>query len=188
MLTPLEALWPPIALSTAIVFVLSYMMWMVFPHHRSDWQPSPDEDGVMDMLRAKEHTGRQYTFPHCASPEQMKDPVWIEKYNRGPKGFLVLFPDGKLNIGKSMVISIVFNVFVLTLVAYVAGMVTAPGAEGMHVFRLVATVAFLGFSTALGWAPIWFARTWSSILKEMFDGLIYALATGAIFLWLWPAA
>ena len=187
MLTPLASLWLPILLSTVAVFVLSFMMWMVFPHHKSDWKASPDEDGLMDALRAKGHTSRQYSFPHCSSGEEMKDPAFIEKYNRGPKGFLILFPEGKLNIPKSMLVSTVFNAIVISLVAYVAGMVIAPGAEGSHVLRLVATVAFLGFSTALGWGPIWFARTWSSTLKEMIDGLIYGLATGAIFMALWPA-
>ncbi len=57
----------------------------------------------------------------------------------------------------------------------------------MQVFRVVWTVAFIANSMALCWGPIWFGRTWSSTLKEMFDGLVYGAATGAIFMFFWPA-
>jgi hypothetical protein len=33
---------------------------------------------------------------------------------------------------------------------------------------------------------IWFFRHWSTSLKNVFDGLIYALLTGGVYGWLWP--
>lgn len=34
---------------------------------------------------------------------------------------------------------------------------------------------------------IWYKRKWSSTLKSMADGLVYALVTAGTFGWLWPA-
>jgi len=35
------ALWLPILLSGAVVFVASSLVWMVLPHHKSDWAALP---------------------------------------------------------------------------------------------------------------------------------------------------
>lgn len=179
-------LWLPILASTVAVFFLSFLCWAVLPHHRNDWGPLPSEDGLMDTLRAQDVGRGQYAFPRCKSPEEMREPAFLEKYNRGPKGFLIVAPDGPLNMGRTMGISSVYNLAVTTLVAYVATLALPAGADGMQVFRLVSTVAFLAHGSALGWAPIWFGRTWGSTLREGLDALLYGLATGAIFLALWP--
>ncbi|MFT5292429.1 MAG: hypothetical protein ACI8QS_003704 [Planctomycetota bacterium] len=188
MITELAQLWLPILLSATAIFFLSFLMWMVLPHHRGDWKPLPDEDATMKSLRESGVGPGQYAFPHCSHPSQMKDPEWMAKYNAGPKGFLTLRPEGPESMGKSLCLSFVVNVVSTVFVAYVAIMGIAPGADGRMVFRFVATVAFLAQSLALAWSPIWFGRTWSSIGREMFDGLIYALATGGVFCLLWPDA
>ena len=56
----------------------------------------------------------------------------------------------------------------------------------MTVFRVAATVAFVGYSLALMQQSVWYSRRWTTTLRSMFDGLIYGLATGALFMWLWP--
>ena len=48
----LSQLWLPILLTTFAVFFLSFLMWMVSPHHRKDWSALPDEDGFMGTLRS----------------------------------------------------------------------------------------------------------------------------------------
>ena len=118
----------------------------------------------------------------------MKEPEWIAMYNKGPKGVMILRPEGPMNMGKSLVTSFVFNVLTALLVAYVVGLLVAPGAAQAFVFRIVFTVAFLANSWGLVWGAIWFGRTWSSTFKEMMDGLIYAAATGAVFMFMWPGA
>jgi len=35
-------------------------------------------------------------------------------------------------------------------------------------------------------AAIWMGKPWRVVLKEAADGLLYGLATGAAFSWLWP--
>jgi hypothetical protein len=177
-------LWLPILASGAAVFVLSFMMWMVFPHHSSDWGPMPDEDGTMAFLG--DIAGGQYTFPHCPNPESWKDPEMIKKFEQGPSGFLIIRPRGGTSMGKSMLISFLFNVFVSVLVAYVLSTALPDAAAGMRVLRVASTTAFLGYAGALGWNAIWFNHSWSNTFKSAFDGLVYGLATGLIFMWLGP--
>ena len=48
------------------------------------------------------------------------------------------------------------------------------------------TAAFMAFSLGLLHDSIWYARQWSTTIKLMFDGLIYALVLAGTFGWLWP--
>lgn len=183
----LTELWLPILLSGVAVFFTSFLMWMAMPHHRSDWEALPDEEAFMDHVRGQGvRSPGQYTFPFCRDNQQMRDPAFLKKYADGPKGFLVLKEEGPGNMGLNLAKSFSFNLVTAALVAYVATMGVDRGADGAFVFRFTTTVAFLANSMALAWGAIWFSRSWSSTLKEMFDGALYALATGAIFLWLWP--
>ena len=186
-LVELSQLWLPILLSAVVVFFVSFLMWMVFPHHRSDWKPAPDENKLMDALRELGVSG-QVAFPHCSDPKQMKDPAWMEKYNKGPKGFLILKPEGPESMGKMMLVSGVFNLIATLLVAYVATLAVPAGAEKMFVFRVVWTVSFMAYAVGLTWGPIWFGRSWSRTLKEMFDGLVYGAGTGLVFMFFWPGS
>jgi hypothetical protein len=51
-MVPITALWLPILLSAVIVFVASSILHMVLPYHKSDYRKLPEEDKVMDALRA----------------------------------------------------------------------------------------------------------------------------------------
>jgi len=42
----------PILLSAVIVFVASSILHMVLPYHKSDYRKLPEEDRVLDALRA----------------------------------------------------------------------------------------------------------------------------------------
>jgi hypothetical protein len=80
----------------------------------------------------------------------------------------------------------VFLLLVLLFAAYVSSHSLAPGAHYHEVFRFVGATAFMGF--ALGQIPqsIWYRRAWSTTLKHVFDGLIYACIAAGTFGWLWP--
>jgi len=51
-MVPLTALWLPILLSAVIVFVASSIIHMVLPIHKSDYRKLPEEDRVLETLRA----------------------------------------------------------------------------------------------------------------------------------------
>ncbi len=184
----LSELWLPILLSGVAVFFVSFLMWTVLPHHRQDWPRLPDEDRVMDALREPSTPAGQYSFPHCSGPEQWKDPAYLERFSKGPKGFLIVKPDGPESMGPKLATSFLFNVLAAFLVAYLASMALPVTTSSALVFRFVATASFVANSVALAWGPIWFARSWSSTGKEMFDGLVYGLVTGAVFVATWPDA
>ena len=73
-------------------------------------------------------------------------------------------------------------------VAYVSGRVLAPGAEYLQVFRVAGTVAWLAYGWGRVLESVWFGLPWSQQVKHLFDALLYALATAAVFSWLWPRA
>ena len=181
----LSALWLPILLSGVAVFIASFLMWMVMPHHKSDWKRLPKEDAALEGLRAAEVSPGQYTFPY-ALPSEMKDPEIQKKLDQGPVGLLVVGANGPPAIGKSLVLSFVWNIVIAVFVAYLAASTLDAGADYLAVFRVVGTAAILGYAGSTVMGAIWFSRTWSSVLKEVFDGVVYGLLTAGVFGWLWP--
>lgn len=180
-------LWLAIVLSGVAVFFASFLMWMVLPHHRGDWRKLPDEDALMDTLRSQGVGGGQFAFPHCADPQLMKDAAFQKRLAAGPSGMLIVRPPGPLQMGRSMTTSLVLDLVVSIVTAYVATIGLDAAAARVDVFRLTATVAFAAYSLALAWGPVWYSRTWGSTLREMLDGLVYGLITGGLFLAFWPA-
>ena len=87
-----------------------------------------------------------------------------------------------------MVQSFLNNVIVALLVGYLASLVIPAGADYMVVFRVVSTAAFLAFSGSVAMGAIWFDHSWSSTIKHIVDGLVYALLVAGVFAWLWPSA
>lgn len=184
----LLSLWLPILLSGVAVFVLAFLCWMVLPHHKSDWGRVPDEDKLMDAIG--DAPAGLYMFPFCDDPEEFKDPEseWMKKRDAGPAGSIVVRPRGPWSMGSSMLQSFVFNLVVSICTAYVATIGLGKGAPGIDVFRLTATVAFLAYSGALIWDLIWWQKPFAAVAKSIADGLVYGVATGAIFMWFWPGA
>jgi hypothetical protein len=80
-----------------------------------------------------------------------------------------------------------YSVVIGIFAAYITSRALGPGAPYIEVFRFVETAAFMGYALALAQASIWYRKSWSTTLKSMFDGLIYALLTAGVFGWLWPA-
>ena len=110
----------------------------------------------------------------------------IEKMKRGPVGFLTLLPSGPPAMGKSLVQWFLYCAVISIFAAYLSGRLLAPATAFLQVFRVVGTVAFLGYSAAHAQESIWGGRSWIVTFKHLFDGLIFALLTAATFGWLWP--
>jgi len=185
-MVPIAALWLPILLSTVIVFVASSILHMVLPLHKSDYRKLPDEDKVLDALRAAGVTpGRTYHFPHTTHQE-MKSPEAVEKFKHGPVGLMNLMPSGAPAMGKFLGLWFGYCLLVSIFVAYLTGRTRLPGTYYLEVFRVAGTTAFMAY--AVGQLPdsIWKGQTWGVTFKHFVDGLIYALLTGGTFAWLWP--
>jgi hypothetical protein len=185
---PLTALWIPTLVSSVIVFFASFIMHMVLTYHRSDYRGLPDEERLTDAMRNVGLTpGPAYYFPYF-SFKDMKSQAAIEKMTRGPVGILTVRPSGPPAMGKNLVQWFLYCVVICVFAAYLSGRLLAPGTVFLQVFRVVGTVAFLGYGGAHAQESIWSGRSWVVTLKHLFDSLVYALLTAAVFGWLWPKA
>lgn len=181
------ALWIPILVAAVFVFVASSVIHMVLQVHNSDYSKMPDEDKVLDVMRGADVARGTYMFPCATTFAEFQTPEMQEKLARGPVGFMTVVPNGPPQMGKALGQWFVFCIVVGVFVAYVAGMGLAAGADFMTVFRFTATVSFLGYGFTQVLDSIWKGVPWGITAKFLLDGLIYALATGAAFGWLWPA-
>jgi hypothetical protein len=184
-MVPLAALWLPILLAAVIVFFASFIMHMLLPYHRSDYQKLPDEDKLLAALRAAGLKRGLYVFPFCTHKE-MKSPAMIEKYNQGPVGMLTVFPSGPPAMPKFLAMWFVYCLIIGFFVAYLTGHTVAPGARYLAVFRVAGTAAFLAYGVGHLVNSIWAGQPWSVTIKHVIDGLVYGLLTAGTFGWLWP--
>src|SRR5438876_480719 len=182
----LTALWLPILLSSVLVFVVSSLIHMATPWHKSDYPKVPNEDRVMDALRPLAIPPGDYMIPRPSSREEMRAPEFAEKVKRGPVVVLTVMPPGPMTMSKSLVLWFFYCAVVGVFAAYVAGRALQPGAPYLQVFRFAGATAFIGYSLALWQMSIWYRRAWSTTVKTTVDGLIYALLTAGTFGWLWP--
>ena len=178
-------LWLPIVVAAVIVFVASSIMHMLLPYHRSDYHQLPDEDKLRAALRAANLKRGLYVFPYCTHKD-MKSPAIMEKYKEGPVGFLTILPSGPPAMPKFLIQWFVFCLVIGFFVAYLTAHTVAAGANYLVVFRVAGTAAFLGYGLAHLSNGIWKGQRWWVTIKEVFDGLIYALLTAGTFGWLWP--
>lgn len=185
-MVPVLALWLPIIVSAVAVFVLSSIVHMALGYHASDYQPLPAEDDIMAALRQHRIQPGNYVMPHASSMAAMKEPDYVEKRGQGPVGFLTVVPSGPNSMSRELVTWFVYCIIVGIFAAYMAGRALEPGAEFAAAFRFAGATAFIAYGIGTWQNAIWSGQKWSTALKNTFDGLLYGLATGAVFGWLWP--
>lgn len=182
----LQALWLPILLSSIIVFVVSSIIHMLLPWHKSDYARVPEEDKLMDALRPFSIPPGDYMVPRPSDMQDMRSPEFAAKRQKGPVLILTVMPNGPMQMGKCLALWFVYSLLIGLLAAYVAGRALPPGAEYLRVFQFTGTTAFIAYSVALWQMSIWYRRGWDITIKTTVDGLIYALFTAGTFGWLWP--
>jgi len=185
-MTGLISLWLPILLSAVLVFVVSSLIHMVSPWHKSDYPPVPNEDQVRNALRPLAIPPGDYLVPRPMGREQMKSPEFARKINEGPNLVLTVWPNGPYSMARPLAGWFIYIIVVGIFAGYVAGRALPPGSPYLQVFRFVGTVAFVGFSLALWQMSIWYRRSWSTTIKSTIDGLIYGMLMAGVFGWLWP--
>lgn len=181
----LVALWLPILLSAVFVFLVSSVIHMALPIHKNDYGKMPDEDRVLDALRAAVPPG-QYRFPYASSMKECGSPEMVAKFQRGPVGTIVVMRG--MQMGKALGQWFVFCIVIGVFVAYLTGLVLPAGTEYMRVFRVAGTAAVLAHAFSSVNDSIWKGVRWSTTFKFLFDGVVYGLVTAGTFAWLWPAA
>ena len=181
------SLWLPILLSAVFVFVVSSIIHMLLPYHRSDFAKLPREAEISEALRPFNIPPGDYVMPHAGSMKEMGSPEFTEKSNKGPVAMMTVMPNGQCSMTSSLINWFLYSVLIGILAAYIAGSALEPGAHYLEVFRFAGCTAFIGYAVALLQNSIWYKKKWSATFKSVFDGLIYSLVTAGTFGWLWPA-
>ena len=180
------SLWLPILLAAVIVFIVSSIIHMATPWHKSDWTKVPNEDNVMNALRPFNLAPGDYGMPLAGSMKDMGTPEFQDKLRNGPVIFMTVRQSGAFNMTGNLVNWFLFSVLVGFFTAYVTGVALPVGADYLKVFQVSGCVAFMAY--AFGQMPpaIWYSKSWGTTIKGMIDGLIYGLMTAGTFGWLWP--
>ena len=184
----LAELWLPIVLAAVFVFVASSIVHMFLPIHKGDYGKLAGEEQVLETMRNAGVSAGTYMFPCPGSMKDMATPEMIEKYERGPVGFLTVVPSGPFGMGKNLVQWFLYSVIISFFVGYLTWNALKPGAEYLAVFRISGTIAVLAYGIAVLPDSIWKGTPWKITLKFVFDGVVYGLVTAGAFAWLWPAA
>ena len=185
-MVPVMSLWLPILISTVLVFFASSFLHMVLPWHRKDFGKLPDEDAMMEALRKGGVGPGEYVFPCPSAPSAMRSPEMLEKFKRGPVGFLTIRPAGAPAMGKALVQWFVYCLVVGIFVAYLAGRTLSLEAEYRVVFRFASTIAFVAYVAAQWQEVIWMGRSWKTVLRNTIDALVYGMLTAGAFGGFWP--
>src|SRR5439155_13492502 len=126
----------PIVVSAVFVFVVSSVVHMALKYHTKDVRGLPREAEVTAVLRQDSLSPGLYVFPHCASHKEMRTPEMMEKYVRGPVGFLTILPSGPPNMGKYLGLWFGYCLVIAFFTAYLAGNVLSAGTAYLQVFRV----------------------------------------------------
>lgn len=175
-------LFLPALLSAVAVFIASTVIHVALKYHNADFRKLPNEDEVRAVIRKGAPGPGQYMLPHCSEGGK-NDPATVQKFVEGPVGLVVLRKSGPIQMGGFLGSWFVYCFVVALLAGYVAHFALPAQRSYDEVFRLVGTVAWMAF----GWQgpadSIWKGKPWSSTLKELFDGFVYALLTAGCFAW-----
>ena len=184
MMVSLAQLWLPILLAAVACHLVGFLVWVVLPHHRSDYSPLPDEAAARNLFKGKLSPG-QYLMP-WSTHKEMNTPEVIAKRTEGPNAFMVVLPNGVPGMGPQQVKNVLFHALVSTFIAYVGCETLASGTEYLKVFQVCGAAGVLAYGFTWGHQAIWFGKPWKIAMKDMADGVAMALITAGIFGWLWP--
>lgn len=178
----------PILASTVTIFFASFLFWALLAWHNSDWEHVPDEENARKVLKALNLPPGQYFVPNCSTNKERQSEEFINKIKEGPNMMFTVKPDELPNMGKMMGGWILYVFFVCLAAAYISTRTLPAGADYLTVFQIAGGVGAFSFCMALIPQSIWWGRSWKATIKEVVDGLVYALILGGFFGWLWPAA
>lgn len=186
-MTGLTALWLPILLSAVAVFVVSAIIHMASPWHKTDFPRMPNEDAFRNALRPLAIPPGDYMVPRPAGSREMRSPEFAQKLAEGPVVIVTVLPNGMMSMARNLGMWFVYVVVVSLFAAYIAGRALPPGATLGRIVQFAGATAFAAYALALWPTSIWYRRAWSITIKETVDGLIYAIITGLVLGWLWPS-
>ncbi len=178
------SLWLPILVSAVLVFVLSAASHMLLPWRRHEWGRLADFEALQAALRGVKPG--LYVFPASPDPKQQMSREWMERWAKGPSGWLSLAAPGAIDMRRNLSLSFLVYVGVAFVDAYVVWHALGPGAHYRAVFRIVGTVAVMSFGLGTIFSSIWYHRPWRAYAADALDALVFGLVMAGVFGWLWP--
>ena len=185
----LSSLWLPIVLSAFATFFAGFVLWVVLPHHRSDWSPLPDEGAAMSALGSQNLAPGMYLTPHAGDDKSPQaNPEWIAKVESGTPAFVIVMPKAQmLNMGPTLGKNFAYLLLMGFMVAYLGSAALPAGTDYLKVFQVTGTAALLGHSMGAFPKAIFWGWSRAAVTKDFLDGVVYALVTAGVFGWLWPS-
>ena len=181
-----SALWLAILVSAVLVFLASSFIHMASPWHKNDYPKLPNEDAVMAALRSTGLPPGDYFVPRPSSMADMKSPEFTAKLKLGPRAVFTIMDGSTSSMGPQLLQWFIFVLVVSTAAAGISGTVLGRDAGSHAIFHEVGLTTWVAYAAALWPLSIWYRRSWGITLKSTVDGLIYALITAGVFIWLWP--
>jgi hypothetical protein len=176
----------PIVISAILVFIVAALVWMVAPHHKHDWKGLANEDEVRSAMNAMKPAPGMYMIPFAGTPQARAEPAFQKKFEAGPVAYLTVRRSGSMSMGPNLAQSLIYYLVVSSIVGYLAIHALPFGSPYLKVFQVVGTAAWLAYGFGTVSDSIWFSKPWSSTLKQIFDGLLFAMVTAGAFGWRWP--
>ena len=183
-MVPLLDRWIPVLVAAVVVFFASSVIHMALKYHRKDLLGLPQEEAIRSALKGT--AAGQYMFPYCDDMKEMRSEAMQRKFTEGPVGIVTLRNPGMINMGPLLTQWLVYCLVISLICAYIAHATLPVGSEYLKVFQVVGTTAWLGYGGSAISQGIWQSRPWSTVAKDLFDGLVYGLLTAGVFGWLWP--
>jgi hypothetical protein len=185
-MTPFMSLLLPIAVSTVAVFILSMIIHLAMPWHKSDYANVPDHDAAIATIRSLNLAPDDYAVPNPRLPGGAKNPNFIAEFERGPTFHMTMLPAGGMHMGKYLASWFGFMLLISAIAGWVTGSIVPPGADAHAAFHYSAIVTACSYGFG-GWTlAIWYHRRWSTAFKGTFDAILYGMASGAVFMLMWP--
>jgi len=185
MQVTLAELWLPILIATVCVFFASFVIWMLLPYHKADIKVLPNESDYTDAMGKLNIKPGFYMYPNCQSNKDMKSDEFQARLKTGPWGSVNVLsaqPSFPMSLIKTFTVYLIITI----MVAYIASIGVAAGADYMHVFRVIATAGILGHCMG-GLAGSFFLGTPNRFIFTSFvDGVIFALITAGVIASMWP--
>lgn len=185
---PIASLLLPVLAAAVAVFILSTIVQNVFPWHKTDFGNVPDDDALMNAMRELKVTPGDYMVPSPRLPSGDRNPAFVEKWAEGPSVVMTVIPPSD-NMARYLAQWFAFTLLVAAIAAWMTSTIVGRGGGNANthaVFHYGAIITFLSYSLGAWPLSVWYHRKWSTAVKGAIDALLYGVATGLVFVWLWP--
>src|SRR5215211_3854047 len=138
-MTSVITLWLPILLSAVAVFLVSSVIHMMSPWHKSDYSGVPNEEGFRAAVGPMAIPPGDYMIPRPESRDDLRSPEFLEKMRAGPRVIMTVLPSGEFSMTKNLVQWFLYLILVSLFAAGIAGSALPPGAEDRAIIILSAS-------------------------------------------------